>query len=119
MTEYDLKTPIYLQVIDKMKARILSGLWPPGSRVLSVRELAVQFEVNPNTMQRSLSEMEREGLMYTERTSGRFITEDREILEASRRITAVSIITVFANRMRELGFSIDEIIKLIEEEYNA
>ena len=80
MKEYDNKTPIYMQIITEMKMRMVSGKLAAGEKIPSVRELAQEFEVNPNTMQRALSEMERENLFYTERTSGRFVTTDEGMI---------------------------------------
>ena len=77
--DYTPGIPIYLQIIEKIKAKIISGEWRAGDRVPPVRELSLSFGVNPNTMQRSLSELEREGLLYSERTAGRFVTADENL----------------------------------------
>ena len=76
--EFTNDKPIYLQIMDYFKAQIISGELSQGSRLDSVRDLAVKVKVNPNTMQKALSELERIGLVRTERTSGRFITDDKE-----------------------------------------
>ena len=72
--------PIYSQIIDEMTMRIASGAYAPGDKLLSVRDMATEAGVNPNTMQRALSELERLGLVHTERTSGRFVTQDEELI---------------------------------------
>lgn len=112
--------PIYLQIIVEIKRRIVAGEWPPGGRIPSVRELAQGFEVNPNTMQRALSELEREGLLYSERTSGRFVTEDKSRIEAARGHMAAEYIREFVGVMTELGYAKEGIVQqvsaMMEEE---
>ena len=103
--------PIYLQLIDYFKAQIISGELPEGSRLDSVRA-----QVNPNTMQKALSELERMGLVRTERTSGRFITDDKDMIRNMKKEVAATEIAAFLERMKALGFDKDEVIKIIEEE---
>ena len=86
---------IWLQLVDVLKFRIVSGQYPAGVKLPSVRELAAEAGVNPNTMQRALAEMEREGLMFTNRTSGRYVTEDREMIGKVREQIAGERITEF------------------------
>ena len=107
--------PIYLQLIDYFKAQIISGDLPEGSRLDSVRDLAVKAKVNPNTMQKALSELERMGLVRTERTSGRFITDDKEKITLMKKELAESEIDAFLEKMKAMGFEKEEIIKIIEE----
>ena len=107
--------PIYLQLIDYFKAQIISGDLQEGSRLDSVRDLAVKAQVNPNTMQKALSELERMGLIRTERTSGRFITDDKEKILNMKKEIAETEIEAFLKRMASLGFNKDEVIKIIEE----
>ena len=83
--EFKSGIPIYLQIISLLKMKIAAGELPPGSQVQPVRELAMEAGVNPNTMQRALTQLEQEGLLYTQRTSGRFVTEDKEVLKEMRR----------------------------------
>ncbi len=108
--------PIYLQLIDYFKAQIISGDLPEGSRLDSVRDLAVKAQVNPNTMQKALSELERMGLVRTERTSGRFITDDKEKIKSMKKELAEAEIVAFLERMKALGFDKNEVIKIIEAE---
>ena len=73
---FDMSRPIYAQIVERLKAKILAGIYPPGGHLDSVRDMAAAAGVNPNTMQRALAQLEAEGLVYTERTTGRFVTED-------------------------------------------
>lgn len=107
--------PIYLQLMDVFKAGIISGELPEGSRLESVRDLALVAKVNPNTMQKALSELERLGLIRTERTSGRFITDDKEKIATMKKEIAKEEISIFMEKMKKLGFEKDEVISLIKE----
>lgn len=107
--------PLYFQLMEKIKMDIIAGHYSCGDRLPSVRELAAEASVNPNTMQRALSELERDGLLYSQRTSGRFITEDREMIEGLKHQLAVEKITEFFQAMEQLGFHRDEIRALIQE----
>lgn len=113
---FNANAPIYLQIIADMKHRIASGELQAGQRLDSVRELAVAFNVNPNTMQRSLSELERNGLLHSERTSGRFITKDEELIRHMREEEAMKIITEFINQMTKIGCRPEEILSLLNRE---
>ena len=106
---------IWLQLVDVLKFRIVSGQYPAGVKLPSVRELAAEAGVNPNTMQRALAEMEREGLMFTNRTSGRYVTEDREMIGKVREQIAGERITEFLSGMSQLGFTEQEIVALLEK----
>ena len=107
--------PIYVQRVDLFKIGILSGELALGSKLDSVRELAVDAKVNPNTMQKALSELEKFGLVRTERTSGRFITDDSGKIAAMRKELAESEIGSFLEKMKTLGFSNVEVVSLISE----
>ena len=113
--KFDGNAPIYTQLVDQMKLGIVSGEWIPGQRIPAVRELAVDAGVNPNTMQRALQELERQGLMFSQRTSGRFITEDREMIEDAKRTLANRHISAFIRQMQALGYTRQEIVALLEE----
>ena len=108
---------IYSQLIDHIEMSIISGERPPGTKLASVRELASQASVNPNTMQRALTELERLGLVYTQRTNGRFITQDFEVIENARKKFAKEHVGDFLNRMQRLGLNKAQIIELIEKFY--
>ena len=114
--------PIYSQLVQQIKLAIVSGIYLPGERLASVRELATEAGVNPNTMQRALQELEREGMVYTQRTSGRFVTEDTKVIESAKKLLAESEIRSFLEQMTRLGYPKEEIVSLlkasIEEEKN-
>lgn len=116
---FDNQRPIYLQLQEIFSQMIVSGSWVPGERVASVRELAVTYGVNPNTVQRALSELERDGLMYTERTSGRFITEDQQLINRIRQQLASEIVEHFLSQMTTLGCSKEELLTLINKKWRA
>ena len=105
--------PIYAQLIEQMELKICSGVYPPGSRLPSVRDLAQEASVNPNTMQRALSKLEEDGLLYTSRTSGRFVTEDAEMVKNTKDRLAQEHIQEFLERMTKLGFESNEILSII------
>ncbi len=107
--------PIYMQIMDKIRAAIVSGELAAGEKIATVRELAEDFGVNPNTMQRALSELEREGLLISERTTGRFVTKDTGIIDAARREAAEEIVREFLQKMRNMGFTREQIEDFFRE----
>lgn len=107
--------PIYMQIIDKIKHEIVSGERLPGSRVETVRDMAQDMGVNPNTVQRAFAELEREGLMFTERTSGRYITDDAELIKKIKEELIFSSIADFVSHMRKSGFTDDDIVRLVKK----
>ena len=107
--------PIYQQLVEILTEQIVSGQLEAGGKVPAVRELAAQAGVNPNTMQRALADMEREGLMYTNRTSGRYVTEDKEMIAKIREQIASDRISEFLAGMSQLGFTEEEILSLLEK----
>lgn len=102
--------PIYLQLMEQIQLSILSGIYQPGSRLPSVRDLSQEASVNPNTMQKALSELERTGLIFSQRTSGRFITEDKGMIDKLKEDYVKSQILIFYQNLREIGFTKEEII---------
>ena len=108
-------TPIYLQIVNTLKRNIASGAYPPGSRLPSVRDLALEAGVNPNTMQRALSELERSGLVNSQRTAGRFITEDADALLDLRKSMSEEIVSEFIARLRGLGMSDEQILDTVRD----
>ena len=108
--------PIYSQLIEQIKVGIVSGVFPPGERLPSVRDLATEAGVNPNTMQRALTELERDGLVYSQRTAGRFVTEDNTMINTAKRSLAQRHVKIFLEAMLQLGFQKEEIISLITQE---
>ena len=113
--QFDSGAPIYTQIMNKIKLRILSGQWAAGERIPAVRELAVEFGVNPNTMQRALAQLETEGLVRTERTSGRYVTEDTELIEQLRTEAARKLAEEFLVKMRGIGYSPARAAALLEQ----
>ena len=108
--------PIYTQLVERLQLRIVTGEYPPGTRLSSVRDLAAEAAVNPNTMQRALSELESTGLVYTQRTAGRFVTEDGEKIAALRAQLGREKVRRFLAEMRELGYRRAEAAALVERE---
>ena len=102
--------PIYSQLVEQIKIKIISGEWELGGRLSSVRELAEQAGVNPNTMQRALAELERDGLVHSKITSGRFVTEDEDMIKGVREAVAAENIAAFMESMKRLGFTESEIM---------
>lgn len=113
--DLDNTRPIYLQLMEKIQQDIVSGLYKPGDKLPSVRELALEAAVNPNTMQKALAELERSGIVYSRRTSGRFITENYEMLKKLKTELAEEHIHSFLEKMDQLGFEHTEILNLIQE----
>lgn len=107
--------PIYSQLVEQIKLGIVSGAYVPGERLASVRELATDAGVNPNTMQRALQELEREGLVFSQRTSGRFVTEDVALIDRAKRAIAETRLREFLAAMEKLGYSQGGIIALLKE----
>lgn len=112
----DNNRPIYIQIMERIQLDIISGVYKPGDRLPSVRELALQAAVNPNTMQKALSELERSGIVYSKRTSGRLITEDESMLRHLKTRLAQEHILAFLEKMDRLGFSKEEILTLTQEQ---
>lgn len=118
---WELKSdrPIYTQLIEHIQIDIISGRYNLGDKLPSVRDLAQEAAVNPNTMQKALQELERIGLVYAQRTSGRFITEDEEIMNNLKKSFAETYIQDFFTKMIQLGFSREEIITLVQNSNNC
>lgn len=111
----DSSRPIYLQIVERVSLDIVAGKYLPGDKLPSVRDLAAEAGVNPNTMQKALSELERNGLVHSLRTSGRFITEDKTMIEQMREELATTQIQEFLDKMRQMGFDQKKVIQLIEK----
>ena len=109
----DNDRPIYLQLMERIQRDIIAGVYQPGDKLPSVRDLALEAAVNPNTMQKALSELERSGLVYSQRTSGRFITEDTEMLTQMKKELATEHIQEFFQKMEQLGLSRAELLTLV------
>ena len=114
--QFSSDAPIYSQLIAQIKVGIVTGAFPPGERLPSVRDLAAEAGVNPNTMQRALTELERDGLVYSQRTAGRFVTEDQSMIASAKRSLAESHIQTFLRAMAHLGYDREEILTLLRQE---
>ena len=112
---FDNERPIYIQLVEKIRLEIISGKLKSGERILSVRELALTARVNPNTMQKALSELEDEGLVYTERTNGKFVTENKELIEKIKKELAKEKVNNYINDMNNIGITYEEAIKYLQE----
>ena len=108
--------PIWLQLSEQLGRRIVNGDYPPGSRFPTVRDLAAEAGVNPNTMQRALGQLESEGLLITNRTAGRTVTEDVGVLDATRKRLAAELTEKHFSDMRELGYTRAQAAALAAEE---
>ena len=107
--------PIYSQLVEQIKLGIVSGNLLPGERLMSVRDMATEAGVNPNTMQRALQELERDGMVYSQRTAGRFVTENMQVIEREKKKFAEEQIRSFLEAMKKLGFQWEEILSLLKE----
>ena len=112
---FDNERPIYVQLVEKLRLEIVSGKLKIGERLPSVRELALTARVNPNTMQKALAEIENEGLVYTERTNGKFVTDNKELIEKIKKELAKEKVNNFINDMSNIGISYEEAIKYLQE----
>lgn len=107
--------PIYLQIVEQLEQMIASGMLSPGDRLMSVREFASDANVNPNTMQKALTELEKRGIVYSQRTLGRFVTDDPEKLDELRKELAQKEIQSFLGAMKRLGYTYDEAVSLLSK----
>lgn len=105
---------IYRQLIEYFELEIASSRLPKGARIDSIRDLALQFKVNPNTVQKALSELERDGLIITDRTNGKFVVEDEALIKKLAHELAQSIVETFVENITTLGLNKEEAVSLIE-----
>ncbi len=111
--------PIYIQIMEEIKLRIAKGILKPGDKVPPVRDLAINAGVNPNTMQKALSELEREGVLYSERTAGRFVSEINDGESKMREGISLKLLDAYVKGMRDLGYNEKEIISELEKYLNS
>ena len=112
--DFENNIPIYLQIVEQIKMDIVSGERSPGERLPSVREWSMQLRVNPNTMQKALSELEASGLIYTERTNGKFVTEDEDLILQHRKDLAEQVSRRYLSQMKNIGFDESEAVQYLE-----
>jgi GntR family transcriptional regulator len=114
--QLDANAPIYSQLIESLELAIVAGQFSPGERLPSVRDMALEAGVNPNTMQRALQELERNGLVFSQRTAGRFVTEEKRLIDEAKKALAGKNIRSFLDAMSRLGYGKEEIIALIRSD---
>ena len=112
--EFQDHLPIYAQLMDTLKRRIITGRYLSGEKLPSVRELAAEAGINPNTVQRAFSELEREGLIYTQRATGKYVTENADEIKSARRALAKTQVAEFLSNMQSLGYSVGDVIVLLQ-----
>lgn len=112
---FDNDRPVYLQIIDEIELRIVSGQYKPGERIPSVRDLAEEARVNPNTMQKALAEIERDNFIISLRTSGKFVTDDEAQIEQLRKKRAGNVIKSFSAAMTKMGISMNDAIQMLKQ----
>ena len=112
---FDNERPIYVQLVEKLELDIVSGKFKPGERIASVRELALTAQVNPNTMQKALAELENRGLIYTERTNGKYVTKNQELIEKVKKDLATEKAKIYLNDMKNIGIVGKDAIKYLQE----
>lgn len=113
--EFNDFEPIYIQLIEQIQLRIICGIYPIGEKIPSVRDMASEASVNPNTMQKALTELERKGLVYSQRTAGRFITEDMDLIKNMQESLAKEQVENFLLKMKKIGFEKKESILIMEK----
>jgi len=113
--DFNTNIPIYIQLVEQIKICIISGDIKEGERLPSVREWALQYKVNPNTMQKALAELEALGLLFTERTNGRFVIEDRQLIEKIRNEYAMELSQTYFKNMEKIGLSKLQAIDYLKE----
>ena len=113
--KFDNNIPIYIQLVEQLKIYIISGKILPGDRLPSVRDLALDTKVNQNTMQKALTELEEQKLIYTERTNGKYITEDKELIEKIRKEYADELTKKYLSNMESIGINKQQSIKYLKE----
>lgn len=111
---FDNDRPIYIQIVEYLRNEIISGNFKMGEKIPSVRDLALLTKVNPNTMQKALSELEREGLIYTERTNGKYVTSDEKLIEKVKLEIIDEKVNNFLKDMKKIGITNEEIKKYFE-----
>lgn len=113
--QFQTDRPIYTQLIEQITLAVVSGRYSPGERLPSVRDMSAEAGVNPNTMQRALSEMERQGLLYSQRTSGRFITKDTDMINEAKTLLAKEQVSAFLTAMERQGYLKEQILQLVKQ----
>ena len=111
---FENNIPIYIQLLEYLKIYLISGTFKSGEKLPSVREFATTFKVNPNTMQKALAELENMNLIYTERTNGKFVTNDKELIERLKNDYAITLAKSYFQGMKKIGLGKADSIKYLE-----
>lgn len=112
---FDNERPIYMQLVEQLKIWIISGKIEPGDRLPSIREMAISLKINPNTIQKGLVELENQGFIYTERTNGKYVTNDKSLIDDYKKIYARETVIKYLDDMKNLGFSKEDVILYMKE----
>ncbi|MDY4221310.1 MAG: GntR family transcriptional regulator [Candidatus Faecousia sp.] len=107
--------PVYQQIMALIRGAVLRGELPPGGKIPSVRDLAAEAQVNPNTMQRAMTELEREGLLVSGGTSGRTVTDDPQVLEQMRNRTLEELARECAEKFMVFGITPAQAAQLLRD----
>ena len=108
--------PIYIQLVEMIKTDIVSGKYQPGDKLPAVRDMAMELGVNPNTVQRAFSELEREDLVKSDRTNGRYVTDDKKKIRELLKVLSDKYIDELFEKLNSLGMSDEQIVKMINNE---
>ena len=108
--------PIYIQLVEMIKTDIVSGKYQPGNKLPAVRDMAMELSVNPNTVQRAFSELEREDLVKSDRTNGRYVTDDKKKIRELLKVLSDKYIDELFEKLNSLGMSDEQIFKMINNE---
>lgn len=114
---FDNDRPIYIQLVEILKLEIVSGKYEVGEKLPSVRDYALDMKVNPNTMQKALATLEREGLIYTERTNGKYVTNDKLLIDKVKDELAKRVVDKFINDMKNIGIDSNKVKDYLKERY--
>ena len=112
---FDNERPIYIQLVEMIRINIVSGKYQKGQKLPSVRELALMMKVNPNTMQKALVELGNEKLIYTERTNGKYVTEDEELIEKTKKELAQEKVNNYLRSMENIGINYELAVRYLQE----
>lgn len=112
---FDNERPIYIQLVEKIRIDIVSSKFKKGQRLPSVRELALMLKVNPNTMQKALAELENEKLIYTERTNGKYVTNDEKLIEETKKNLAQEKVNSYLSSMENIGINYELALRYLQE----
>ena len=112
---FSAEKPVYLQIAERITVSILSGKYSPSEQIPSVRQLALEAAVNPNTVQHAFSELEDEGIIVSKGTQGRFVTEEIQIIESCRKKLVKQLFNDFVTKSKELSVTKEELLSIVEE----